>query len=66
MSDFGNLTRDFQRGAGASSGTRALFMGGGNSTSSGNRIHLQPTTLILLTILPVLQEMQQFWGCFSG
>ena len=38
-SDFGNLTRNFQRGAGASNGTRALFMGGGNSTSSGNRIH---------------------------
>ena len=38
-SDFGGLTRDFQRGAGASSGTRALFMGGSNSTSSGNRIH---------------------------
>ena len=39
MSDFGNLTRNFQRGAGASSGTRALFMGGSNSTTSGNRIH---------------------------
>ena len=39
MSDFGNLTRNFQRGAGASSGHRALFMGGGNSTNSGNRIH---------------------------
>lgn len=38
-SDFGNLTRGFQRGAGASSGIRALFMGGSNSTASGNRIH---------------------------
>lgn len=40
-SDFGNLTRNFQRGAGASSGIRALFMGGSADTSSGNNIHDQ-------------------------
>ena len=39
MSDFGNLTRNFQRGAGASNGTRALFMGGSNATGAGNNIH---------------------------
>lgn len=39
MVDFGSLTRNFQRGAAASNNTRALFMGGGNGTGTGNYIH---------------------------
>ena len=39
MSNFGDLTRLFQRGAGASNGARALFMGGGNGPNAANYVH---------------------------